>query len=105
MIQYIFAAAVLVAMLNEPTVTGSGQYNGLRSTAYRTDIPERKKRTDVNASGSSRKKDTLSEIDDSSISGIQSQNNKTCNLDCSAIPGSRCVDGMCTDPYYTMFRR
>jgi hypothetical protein len=25
-----------------------------------------------------------------------------CNMDCSVIPYSTCVEGTCTDPYYTM---
>ena len=103
MIQYIFAAAVVYAILNEPSISNGNVNlnNGATGAtgaggAGRAERAERAERAD--------RADRAERAADAATAGIQSQNNKSCNLDCSAIPYSECLDGECTDPYYTMLR-
>ena len=94
MIQYIFAAAVVYAILNEPSISNgnSNLNNGATGAGG------------AGGAGRAERAERAERAADAATAGIQSQNNKSCNLDCSAIPYSECLDGECTDPYYTMLR-
>lgn len=98
MAEYIIAAAVIFTLLNEPSMSSSRQITFDKKNSSHRDKPEPK-------TGSRRlrtKSENSRGENEDAAAKIQSQNNKRCDLDCSAIPGSSCDDGTCTDPYYTM---